>query len=101
MREWANVVYFYTVGLLVMCVINCFFWAGNLIVPEHYMLDEGKNQIGGMIAIAGAAMFFFGIKIKEERIPFMVLFILTLLMLILILITLLDFKSLEKKVHYQ
>ncbi len=84
MRDWANICYFYTFVLIVTCVINCFFWAGNLIVPEHYMLDEGKNQIGGMIAIAGAAMYFFAIKIKEQRIQFMVAFILTLLLLILI-----------------
>lgn len=76
MRDWANICYFYTFVLIVTCVINCFFWAGNLIVPEHYMLDEGKNQIGGMIAIAGAAMYFFAIKIKEQRIlsPFITYF---------------------------
>lgn len=83
-KQWANICYYYTIGLIIMCVINCFFWAGNLIVPEHYMLDEGKNQIGGIVAIAGAAMYFFAIKIKEQRTHFLIAFILTLLILVLI-----------------
>ena len=84
MRQWADVAYYYTLGLIVMCVINCFFWAGNLIVPEHYMLDEGKNQIGGMVAIAGAVMYFFVLKMPQQRTHFLVLFLLTLLLLVLI-----------------
>lgn len=84
MRQWADVAYYYTLGLIIMCVINCFFWAGNLIVPEHYMLDEGKNQIGGMVAIAGAVMYFFALKMPQQRTHFQVLFLLTLLLLVLI-----------------
>ncbi|MCR4737387.1 MAG: glycosyltransferase family 4 protein [Bacteroidales bacterium] len=84
LEQWANICYYYTLGLIVMCVINCFFWAGNLIVPEHYMLDEGKNQIGGMVAIAGSVMYFFTLKLPKQRTHFLVLFILTLLLLVLI-----------------
>lgn len=83
-KSWANVCYYYTLGLIVMGVLNCFYWAGGLYIPEHYMLNEGKNQVGGLIAIAGTACFFFGIKIKEQRTHFLVLFFLTLLVLLLI-----------------
>lgn len=83
-KQWANICYYYTLGLIIMTIINCFYWAGDLIVPEHYMLDEGKNQIGGMLAIAGAAMYFFAIKIKEQRTHFLIMFILSLLVLVLI-----------------
>lgn len=81
---WANVSYYYTLILIVMTLINCFYWAGGLYIPEHYMLDEGKNQIGGMLAIAAAATFFFGVKIKEQRTPYMVVFALAFLALLLI-----------------
>ncbi|MBR4919272.1 MAG: glycosyltransferase family 4 protein [Bacteroidales bacterium] len=83
-RFWGNVTYFYTLVLIVMTLINCFYWAGGLYIPEHYMLDEGKNQIGGMLAIAAAATFFFGVKIKEQRTHFMVVFALAFLALLLI-----------------
>ena len=83
-KNWANICYYYTLGLIVMGVLNCFYWAGGLYIPEHYMLDEGKNQVGGLIAIAGTTCFFFGIKIKEQRTHFLVLFILSLLVLLLI-----------------
>lgn len=83
-REWANICYYYTIGVIIMTIINCFFWAGDLVVPEFYMLDEGKNQIGGLLAIAGAAMYFFAIKIKEQRTHFLILFVLSLLVLVLI-----------------
>lgn len=84
MRTWANITYYYTLGLVIMTLINCFYWAGDLIIPEHYMLDEGKNQIGGMLAIGGAATFFFGVKIKEQRTAFMIVFALAFLALLLI-----------------
>ena len=48
------------------------------------MLDEGKNQIGGMVAIAGSVMYFFTLKLPKQRTHFLVLFILTLLLLVLI-----------------
>lgn len=83
-RFWANVTYYYTIVLIVMTLVNCFYWAGGLYIPEHYMLDEGKNQIGGMLAIGAAATFFFGVKIKEQRTHFMVIFLLALLALLLI-----------------
>ena len=83
-RFWGNVTYFYTLVLIVMTLINCFYWAGGLYIPEHYMLDEGKNQIGGLLAIAAAATFFFGVKIKEQRTHFMVVFALAFLALLLI-----------------
>lgn len=84
MRFWGNMTYFYTLVLIVMTLINCFYWAGGLYIPEHYMLDEGKNQIGGMLAIAATATFFFGVKIKEQRTHFMVVFALAFLALLLI-----------------
>lgn len=84
MRTWANITYYYTLGLVIMTLINCFYWAGDLIIPEHYMLDEGKNQIGGMLAIGAVATFFFGVKIKEQRTAFMIVFALAFLALLLI-----------------
>lgn len=84
LKTWANICYFYTLGLIVMGILNCFYWAGDLYIPEYYMFNEGKNQVGGMIAIAGIACLFFGIKLKEQRTHFLVLFILTLLVLLLI-----------------
>lgn len=83
-RFWANVTYYYTIVLIVMTLINCFYWAGGLYIPEHYLLDEGKNQIGGMLAIGAAATFFFGAKLKEQRTHYMVVFILAFLSLLLI-----------------
>ena len=83
-RFWGNVTYYYTIVLIVMTLINCFYWAGGLYIPEHYMLDEGKNQIGGMLAIGAAATFFFGAKLKEQRTHFMVVFALAFLALLLI-----------------
>ena len=83
-KTWANICYFYTICLIVMGVINCFYWAGGLYIPEYYMFNEGKNQVGGILAIAGLVCLFFGIQIKEQRIHFLVLFILSLLLLLLI-----------------
>lgn len=83
-RFWANVSYYYTIILLAVTICNCFYWAGGLYVPEHYMLDKGKNQYGGMLAIASTVMFFFAVKLKEQRTHFAVVFALTLLVLLLI-----------------
>ena len=84
LKTWADICYFYTLGLIVMGVINCFYWAGDLYIPEYYMFNEGKNQVGGMLAIAGIACLFFGIKLKEQRTHFLVLFILVMMVLLLI-----------------
>ena len=45
LKTWANICYFYTLGLIVMGVLNCFYWAGGLYIPEYYMFNEGKNQV--------------------------------------------------------
>ena len=67
-----------------MIVINCFYHAGGLYVPEFYMVDKGKNQMGGLLAIGAASLFFWGMKLKEERTHYMILFVLSFLLLILI-----------------
>ncbi len=33
MRTWANITYYYTLGLVIMTLINCFYWALDLIIP--------------------------------------------------------------------
>lgn len=83
-KFWANMSYFYTILLLGVTICNCFYWAGGLYVPEHYMLDKGKNQYGGMLAIGAMANFFFAAKLKEQRTHHMVIFVLALLVLLLI-----------------
>ncbi len=83
-REWANISYSYTVLMIAVTLCNCFFYAGGLYVPEHYMFDEGKNQVGAMVAIGATACFYFGMKLKEERIPFLVVSFLALLSIVLI-----------------
>ncbi len=83
-RQWANICYYYTLGLVVMGVLNCFYWAGGLYIPEHYMLNEGKNQVGGLLCVGAAAVFFCGMKIREQRIHFFIAFFLALLVLLLI-----------------
>ena len=83
-REWANVSYGYTVLMIAVTICNCLFYAGGLYVPEHYMFDEGKNQVGAMVAIGATACFYFGMKIKEERVPFFVVTFLALLSIVLI-----------------
>ncbi len=84
LKQWSNICYYFTIGLIAMCVANCLYYAKGLYIPEYYMFNEGKNQVGGMMAIAGAACYFIGIKDKSQRTPFFVLFLLTLLMLLLI-----------------
>lgn len=83
-REWANVSYGYTILMIAVTICNCLYYAGGLYVPEHYMFDEGKNQVGAMLAIGATACFFFGMKFKEERTSFLVVSFLALLCLVLI-----------------
>lgn len=83
-REWANISYGYTVLMIAVTLCNCLFYAGGLYVPEHYMFDEGKNQVGAMVAIGATACFYFGMKLKEERVPFFVVTFLALLSIVLI-----------------
>lgn len=83
-REWANVSYGYTMLMIAVTICNCFYYAGGLYVPEHYMFDEGKNQVGAMVAIGATACFYFGMKFKEERIPFLSASLLALICLVLI-----------------
>lgn len=83
-RDWANMSYYYTVLLVTVTICNCFYYAGGLYVPEYYMFNEGKNQLGAMVAIGAAACFFFGMKLKEERTALWVVSFLALLSLVLI-----------------
>ena len=83
-RDWLNVSYYYTVLLIAVSICNSFYYAGGLYVPEHYMFDEGKNQLGAMLAIGASACFYFGMKLKKERTPLFVISFLALLCLVLI-----------------
>ena len=83
-KSWANICFYYTLALCVMIVINCFYHAGGLYIPEHYMVDKGKNQMGGLLAIGAASLFFWGMKLKEERAHYMILFTFSFLLLLLI-----------------
>ena len=83
-RDWANVCYYYTVLMVAVTLCNCLVYAGGLYVPEYYMFDEGKNQVGAMVAIGATGCFFFGMKWREDRTPFWVISFLALLSLVLI-----------------
>lgn len=83
-KTWANICFYYTLGLCVMIVANCLYHAGGLYVPEYYMVDKGKNQMGGLLAIGAISIFFWGMKLKEERRHMMILFTLSVLLLLLI-----------------
>ncbi len=83
-RDWANVSYGYTILMIAVTICNSLYYAGGLYVPEHYMFDEGKNQVGAMVAIGATACFYFGMKLKEERVPFLVVSFLALLSIVLI-----------------
>jgi glycosyltransferase involved in cell wall biosynthesis len=83
-RDWANMSYYYTVLLVAVTICNCLYYAGGLYVPERYMFNEGKNQLGAMVAIGASACFFFGMKMKENRTAFWVVSFLALLSLVLI-----------------
>ena len=83
-RRWLNVCYYYTICVTAVILCNAFFDAGGLYVPEYYMFDEGKNQIGAMAAIGATVCFYFGMKIREERTSLWVVSFLVLLSLVLI-----------------
>ena len=83
-REWANISYGYTLLMIAVTLCNSLYYAGGLYVPEHYMFDEGKNQVGAMVAIGATACFYFGMKMKEERTAFWVVTFLALLSIVLI-----------------
>lgn len=83
-RNWVNISYYYTILLIAVTICNSLYYAHGLYVPEHYMFNEGKNQLGAMLAIGATACFFFGLKIKEERTPLLVISFLALLCLVLI-----------------
>ncbi len=83
-NDWANICYYYTILLIGVSISNSLFYAGGLYVPEHYMFDEGKNQLGAMMAIGATACFHFGMKRKDDRTAYWVIAFLTLLCLVLI-----------------
>ena len=83
-RQWADVCYYYTILMIVVTICNSLYYAGGLYVPEYYMFDEGKNQVGAMVAIGATACFYFGMKMREERTSLWVVSFLALLCLVLI-----------------
>lgn len=83
-RQWANCCYLFTLALTAMVAANCLYYVGGFYIPEHYVLDEGKNQIGALLGTAAAGTFFFGMKLKEQRVHFWILFALAVEMLLLI-----------------
>ena len=82
--RWMNICYYYTICVVAVILCNAIFYAGGLYVPEHYMFDEGKNQIGAMAAIGATACFYFGMKMRDERTSLWVVSFLALLSLVLI-----------------
>lgn len=83
-REWAEVSYYYTILMVIVTICNCLVYAGGLYVPEYYLFNEGKNQVGAMLAIGATGCFYFGMKRKEERTAFWVVSFLALLCTVLI-----------------
>ena len=83
-RRWMNACYYYTICVVAVILCNAIFYAGGLYVPEHYMFDEGKNQIGAMAAIGATACFYFGMKMRDDRTSLWVVSFLALLSLVLI-----------------
>lgn len=83
-RRWMNACYYYTICVVAVILCNAIFYAGGLYVPEHYMFDEGKNQIGAMAAIGATACFYFGMKMRDDRTSLWVVSLLALLSLVLI-----------------
>ena len=83
-RDWADICYYYTVLMVAVTICNSLVYAGGLYVPEYYMFDEGKNQVGAMVAIGVAGCFYFGMKWREQRVSFWVISFLALLCLVLI-----------------
>lgn len=84
LKFWKNVSYYYTVSLVIMGLINCYFYAKGFYVPEYYLLNRGKNQIGMLIATGAASLFFFGMKDKEKRVHFWMVFFLAVEVLLMI-----------------
>lgn len=84
LKFWRNVAYYYTVALVAMGLINCYFYAKGFYVPEYYLFNRGKNQVGMLMATGAAALFFFGMKDKEWRVHFWLVFFLAVLVLLLI-----------------
>ena len=83
-RDWADICYYYTVLMVAVTICNSLVYAGGLYVPEYYMFDEGKNQVGAMVAIGAVGCFYFGMKWREQRVSFWVISFLALLCLVLI-----------------
>jgi len=83
-REWADICYYYTVLMVIVTICNSLFYAGGLYVPEYYMFDEGKNQVGAMVAIGATGCFYFGMKWRDQRAAYWVISFLALLCLVLI-----------------
>lgn len=67
-REWSSLLFYYTLCISAVTICNCLVFAGNLKIPEYYMVNEGKNQIGAMLAIGSAACFHFGMKLMDRRV---------------------------------
>ena len=84
LKFWKNVCYYYTLGIVVMGLVNCYYYAGGFYVPEEYLFDTGKNQVGILLAIGAASLFFLGMKDKEKRVHFWLVFFLALVVLLLI-----------------
>lgn len=84
LKFWMNVSYFYTILLIIMGLINCYYYAKGFYVPEYYLFNKGKNQVGALIAIGAAALFFFGMKLKENRVHYWAVFFLAVEALLMI-----------------
>lgn len=83
-RDWADICYYYTVLMVIVTICNILFYAGGLYVPEYYMFNEGKNQVGAMAAIGATGCFYFGMKWRDQRVQFWVISFLAFLCLVLI-----------------
>lgn len=83
-HNWSDVIYYYTLSVSIVTICNCLFFAGNLKVPEYYMVNEGKNQIGAILAIGATASFYFGMKLRDQRTPLWAAAFLALLCVVLI-----------------
>ncbi len=83
-KDWSKILFYYTLCVCIVTICNCLVFAGNLKIPEYYMVNESKNQIGAMLAIGSIVCYYFGIKIKEQRISLWSVAFLALLCIILI-----------------
>lgn len=84
LKFWKDASYYYTICLVIMGLINCLYYAKGFYVPEFYMLNRGKNQVGALIAIGAAALFFFGMKDREQRVHYWIVFFLAIEVLLMI-----------------